>query len=417
VIDDNLYLTNVRVDAAVREEWDAFYDEWTRQFASEVPGCRRGSRWAMTEGIFGGNERLPEPGWPVFQAIFEHPRLDGFVLSRSYRAQPAYRSHHKSFDRWFRFLRDYATLHLQRIDRRGGDDASTLGASLLSTMWTIDQGAVAAFDPYYEREVLDGFAPTLDGLIGVHRYVATLAQLHRYGDENGNFVIPQRHHFEDGGRLVYVTLFELASSLPSAARERALADLADRLARATDGLADRQEAFFDRLFVVEHAGAPLEGKEIHAPDAGADVQVREEARRELRWSAEVDVPADRAFVEVATENGWRRWFHDELTMEPRTGGAFRVGRREDMPYTPIAGTVVDLDAPRRVSVRWDRVGGDPRDPLTLTVEVREQAGRGVRVDLLHQGWEHLHEPERGVQLRALEAALGRLKRAVEARTG
>lgn len=416
MIDDNLYLTNVRVDAAVREEWDAFYDDWTRQFASEVPGCRRGSRWAMTQGLFGGRERLPEAGWPVFQAIFEHPRLDGFVLSRSYRGQPAYRAHHKSFDRWFRYLRDYATLHLQRIDRRGGGDASTLGGSLLSTMWTLDQGAVAAFDPYYEREVLDGFAPSLGGLVGVHRYVATLAQLHRYGDENGNFIIPQRHHFEDGGRLVYVTLFELEAALAPAARERALADLGHRLDRAPEGLADRQEAFFDRLFVVEHAGAPLEGKELHEEAADAGAPARAEARRELRWSAEVDVPADRVFAQVASEDGWRRWFHDDVTMEPRAGGAFRVGRTEDMPYTPLAGTVVELDAPRRVSVRWDRAGGDPRDPLTLTVEVREQ-GRGARIDLLHQGWEHLHEPDRGVQLRAFEAALGRLKRSVEARSG
>jgi len=93
--------------------------------------------------------------------------------------------------------------------------------------------------------------------VRVTRYVASLAQLHRHGGDNGELVIPQRHHFEDRqARLVYATFFALARLPEPAMQHELLGDLGARLDMFDEVIADRLEAFAERRLVVERENEP-----------------------------------------------------------------------------------------------------------------------------------------------------------------
>jgi hypothetical protein len=247
-----LYFTTVRVASARAREWDEFYDDYARAFATEVPGVARGVRWSVTRALADGRERIDDGERPMFQAMFEHPNFADFILSRHYRATEPWKPRSSSFSGWYGALSEYATIHLHRIASSDSLDAPAPTPAVLSTLWTIDWEAVGDFDPAYSLTVERGFAGTLPGLVRVSRYVASLAHLHRYGDENGKLVIPQRHHFEERQtRLVYATFFELARLPDVSAQSRILGDLGDRLDRFKDEIADRLEAFAERRLVVE----------------------------------------------------------------------------------------------------------------------------------------------------------------------
>jgi uncharacterized protein YndB with AHSA1/START domain len=405
VIQDVLYMTNVRVAEREAARWDPFYDEWTRVFTEIVPGCSRGSRWRVVSGV-SQREDMPVSGWPAFQAIFEHPRLDAFILSRNYRGLPEWQPRAHMFDPWFRSLRDYATLHLHKLAT--SDGRGPLPPALLSTIWTIAEADLEGFERWYDAEVAGGFARVL-GAGSVHRYFATLAHVHRYGDENGKLIIPQRHHFEDGGRLCYVTLFELARVPEPAAQRRALDDLGSLLARWEGVIADRQEAFVERQLVIESdADKPWTASGTGAPEGAAP------AHPELRTTIEIAAPPARVWRAFATEDAWRGWFDPGVRADVRPGGAFAVGGgAARLPAAPFAGAIAELDEPRRVSVRWYTDAARYRDPVSLTFEL-EPAGSGTRVVLQHLGWEQLEDPRRTAQLRALRDALDALRRYAQA---
>lgn len=246
---DSLYMTSVRVEGSRAAEWDDFYDAWTRAFTTEVPGCSRGSRWRVLDGVADGAERLPPAGWPVYQAIFEHQRIDHFVVSRSYRGTPKWQPRARAFDPWFRSLRDYATLHLQRLGVRPAGPGE-LAPVLFTALWTVDQDRALAAEGWYEREVLAGLQERLRP-IAAHRYLATLAHLHRYGDEEGKLVIPLRLHFEErGSRLCYATILEL-EALPGDRERGSVLDWLDRAIGSMGGrVGDRHEAFATSMSVL-----------------------------------------------------------------------------------------------------------------------------------------------------------------------
>jgi hypothetical protein len=253
VLDDVIYMTSVRVRATAQPKWDAFYDDWVHTFVHDVPATRRGARWRVTAGLANGSARLPPDGWPTYLATMEYDRPDRFILSRAWRRRPEWQPRVDSFKPWFPVLEDYATLNLQCVERRQVSDAAAVpGQALLSQIWTIDSARLEEFDAFYGPEVLDGFLSALDGARSVGQYVALLAQLHRYGGPDGQLVIPQRHHIEDEGRLCYVTLCELDSLPTLTAQWETLERLAARLARWDQIIADRQEAFAERILLVEH---------------------------------------------------------------------------------------------------------------------------------------------------------------------
>jgi hypothetical protein len=243
-------MTSVRVADAAQTGWDDFYDDWVNVFVREVPATRRGARWRVTSGLAGGAEVLPVAGWPMYLATMEYDRLDQFILSRAWRRRPEWEPRVKSFKPWFPSLQDYATLNLLRVQRVGSDGPGVPPA-VLSSIWSIDPAQLEGFDAWYESEVVDGFFQRLTGARSTSRYVAMLAQLHRSAGPDGELVIPRRFHFEDGGRLCYVALVEL-EALPDPAAQRAtLAALNERLARWDGALEDRQEAFAERVLLVD----------------------------------------------------------------------------------------------------------------------------------------------------------------------
>lgn len=251
MLNEVLYMTSVRVRFSVDDAWNRFYDDWVTTFTREVPGTLRGSRWRVTSGLVAGEERLPPPGWPTYLALQEYGRLDEFVLSRSWRKQEHWEPRVRSFDPWFGNLEDYATLNLQKLDAQRGEPGE-LPEAILASIWTVDPEKVIEFERWRhegpERMALRSLRP-----LAAHRYLAALAQLHRHGDAAGRLVIPQRHHFEDGGRLCYVTILEL-KQLPSAREQKAVLTELQRGMEAWSGaVADRQDAFAERILAVDRS--------------------------------------------------------------------------------------------------------------------------------------------------------------------
>jgi hypothetical protein len=252
VLADVVYMTSVRVDDATQPAWDAFYDDWVDVFVTQVPATRRGARWRVTAGLFDGQQPLPPRGWPMRLATMEYARLDEFVLSRTWRRAPEWEPRVRSFRPWFPNLQDYATLNLQSIGKRILRDSAELGQAVFVSTWTIDPADLTTFDVAYEQSIVPRVLEGLPETIAVHRYVAVLAQLHRYGGADGNLVVPNHHHIEDGKRLCYATLFELANLAEASVQERVLSEVQSRLSSWQQVIADRQDVFAERMLVIEH---------------------------------------------------------------------------------------------------------------------------------------------------------------------
>lgn len=248
MLNEVLYMTSARVHGEVDEAWNRFYDDWVTTFTRQVPGTLRGSRWRVTAGLVDGQERVPPPGWPTYLAIQEYGRLDEFILSRSWRKEKHWEPRVRSFDPWFKDLEDYATLNLQKLDRERGEPGS-LPPAILASIWTVDPARLVEFEEWRgagpDRLAEESLRP-----IAAHRYLAALAQLHRHGGPNGELVIPQRHHFEDGGRLCYVSILELPALPPVDTQDGILAGLQSGMEMWTGVVADRQDAFAERILAV-----------------------------------------------------------------------------------------------------------------------------------------------------------------------
>jgi hypothetical protein len=185
----------------------------------------------------------------MYLATEEYNRLDEFVLSRAWRKETYWEPRVRSFAPWFKDLSDYATLNLQKLDRERGDLGSVPSAILAST-WTVDPTSLLEFQRWRTEGPEKRATHSLRHL-AVHHYLAALAQLHRYGGPSGELVIPQRHHFEDGGRLCYVSIIEL-EELPTQAHQTAiLADLQAGMDEWAGVVADRQDVFAERILVVD----------------------------------------------------------------------------------------------------------------------------------------------------------------------
>jgi hypothetical protein len=249
VLSEVLYMTSVRVRSTVDEAWNRFYDDWVTSFTEEVPGTSRGSRWRVTSGLVDGSERVPVAEWPMYLATEEYNRLDEFVLSRAWRKESYWEPRVRSFDPWFKDLSDYATLNLQKLDRERGD-VGTVPSAILASIWTVDPASLLEFQRW-RSEGPEKRATSALRYLAVHHYLAALAQLHRHGGASGELVIPQRHHFEDGGRLCYVSIIELEELPTQAHQTTILADLQAGMDEWAGVVADRQDVFAERILVVD----------------------------------------------------------------------------------------------------------------------------------------------------------------------
>lgn len=78
------------------------------------------------------------------------------------------------------------------------------------------------------------------------------------------------------------------------------------------------------------------------------------------------------------------WMGDQATLDPRAGGIYRVGVREQFT---ARGSYVEVDPPRRVVFTWGWEQGMPTvPPGSTTVEVDlEPDGDGTLLRLTHSG--------------------------------
>jgi uncharacterized protein YndB with AHSA1/START domain len=80
---------------------------------------------------------------------------------------------------------------------------------------------------------------------------------------------------------------------------------------------------------------------------------------------------------------YRRWMGDDVELDPRPGGRYRVG----IPGRPvIEGTYLVIEPPDRVVFTWGWVGSPDVPPGSTTVEVTFVAdGDDTIVRLVHRG--------------------------------
>jgi uncharacterized protein YndB with AHSA1/START domain len=98
-------------------------------------------------------------------------------------------------------------------------------------------------------------------------------------------------------------------------------------------------------------------------------------------SIEIAAAPDAVFDYLVTAEGVTAWMGEWARLEPVAGGVFAV----DIAGSPIRGTYLEVDRPRRVVVSWGLAGsaelpaGSTRVSFTLT-----EIDGGTRVDLRHE---------------------------------
>ena len=108
----------------------------------------------------------------------------------------------------------------------------------------------------------------------------------------------------------------------------------------------------------------------------------------------VKAPAETVFTFFTDPVQWLRWQGVDATIEPHTGGGFRVNVRGD-GYA--SGRILELDPPRRIVFSWGwEMDGNPMPPGSTVIEVEllpDPAGTLVRLTHrgLPPGTAHLHD--------------------------
>ena len=94
---------------------------------------------------------------------------------------------------------------------------------------------------------------------------------------------------------------------------------------------------------------------------------------------------ERIWPYISTGELWVRWQGEHCTIEPIPGGAFRMR----MPDGAVAsGTVIEVDAPRRIVFTWGWTGTPfALEPGSTTVEItlETQAPNVTKMTLVHKG--------------------------------
>jgi uncharacterized protein YndB with AHSA1/START domain len=106
-------------------------------------------------------------------------------------------------------------------------------------------------------------------------------------------------------------------------------------------------------------------------------------------SIDIDAPAEVVFDHLTTAEGMTAWMGQHAELDPVSGGAFAV----DINGTPIRGTYLEVDPPRRLVVTWGVAGSDdfPVGSSRVEFTLTPTAG-GTRLQLVHTD---LPEQKRG----------------------
>jgi uncharacterized protein YndB with AHSA1/START domain len=117
---------------------------------------------------------------------------------------------------------------------------------------------------------------------------------------------------------------------------------------------------------------------IDAP-GGLGYELRIDASPEVVWGFWVD------------PERMVRWMGATATLEPRPGGAFRIDYGQG---DRIAGEYLELDEPRRLTLRWAWESADPVEAAPSRIEIELDAFEGGEATLLRLRHLELTAPSR-----------------------
>ena len=113
----------------------------------------------------------------------------------------------------------------------------------------------------------------------------------------------------------------------------------------------------------------------------------------------IDAPPEVVFEVVSRPEHIRQWWSDDASLDPTPGAVGEVVWGDRTTVQPI--TVVDVEPPRRFSLRWVSPDGEPATPdnsLLVTFDL-EADGAGTLLRLTETGFR-----EKGWELAVLEQA-------------
>ena len=111
----------------------------------------------------------------------------------------------------------------------------------------------------------------------------------------------------------------------------------------------------------------------------------------LGYELRIDAPPDVVWRFWVEPERIVRWMGKVATLEPRPGGAFRIDYGQG---DVIAGEYLEVDEPRRLTVRWAWESTDPVEAARSRVEVELDAIDGGEATLLRLRHLELTEPSR-----------------------
>lgn len=111
----------------------------------------------------------------------------------------------------------------------------------------------------------------------------------------------------------------------------------------------------------------------------------------LGYELRIDAPPDVVWRYWVEPERMVRWMGAIATLDPRPGGAFRIDYGQG---DTIAGEYLEVDEPRRLSLRWAWESTDPVEAAPSRIEVELDAMDGGQATLLRLRHLELTAPSR-----------------------
>jgi uncharacterized protein YndB with AHSA1/START domain len=110
---------------------------------------------------------------------------------------------------------------------------------------------------------------------------------------------------------------------------------------------------------------------------------------QMRWRQDLPRSAEEIWPWLTEVERLERWLCARAEVDLTAGGAWRLesARRDAAPLVEI-GELLEIDAPRRLSLAWRQSDADWQAATRVTLELHPRAG-ACELDVFHEGFEHL----------------------------
>lgn len=111
-------------------------------------------------------------------------------------------------------------------------------------------------------------------------------------------------------------------------------------------------------------------------------------RPEIRLSITIDAPRERVFRALIEPEALNRWLAKSATVEPRVGGRFDLGWKEDagVGHGGPAMEIREFVPNERLAIAWPDWRGDASVPVQTVTWLLEPDGERTKVTLVHAGF-------------------------------